>query len=690
MRVPHNWIAGFFVVQIATCSECAGQSPAELDQTGRYIAAFANGDGGFAAAPGQSSSLGSTSSALRILKYVGGAIPDVVKTIEYVKSCVDPSTGGFAPMPGGKADTRTTAVGLMALAELKLLGDPIAARAVAYLKKAVKPEDFEDVRLAAAGLEAAVDTEPPPAWLAALDDVPREDDHVGSGSAAPGMTGGAIVALLRLGRKFPPEEIARYAEFLRKAQTSTGGWAKDDSGASDAGTSYRIMRYFWMTKERPDLARLRAYLASCRQSDGGYGDAPGAPASPGATYLATVMLYWARQLEGESARYETAGFKSLFDGRTLDGWEGDGALWSVQSGAVTGRSTAPGLDHNAFLVSNESFEDFALRLQFRLRGTSEDANSGVQFRSAPGPGTEMTGYQADLGNGWWGGLYDESRRNRVLVQGDEKAVAAVHHGDWNEYDIRAIGPDIRLALNGVTSATYREEDSSIPSSGKLGLQVHAGKPLEVAFKNIQIQRIPRPIADDSLVQGFHVRIARTQDGERRYSLFVPAGSPPESGKWPLILFLHGSGERGEDGVRPTHVGIGPAIVERAKQFRAVVVFPQARETWAAGSADATAALAVLDEVQRLLPIDPDRVVLTGLSMGGRGAWEMAASEPGRFAAVLPLCGGCGPTAVTPIARVPFSLTARSCPRSGNGVGTPQSRNIVGLATTVGTAFTIMT
>jgi predicted peptidase len=108
--------------------------------------------------------------------------------------------------------------------------------------------------------------------------------------------------------------------------------------------------------------------------------------------------------------------------------------------------------------------------------------------------------------------------------------------------------------------------------------------------------------------------------------------------FPVILFLHGAGERGEDGVVPAQVGIGPAILNRSGGIPALVVFPQARRTWAAGSTDSLAALKALDDVLASYKTDPKRVILTGLSMGGHGSWDLAMAEPERFAAVVPICG----------------------------------------------------
>ena len=123
----------------------------------------------------------------------------------------------------------------------------------------------------------------------------------------------------------------------------------------------------------------------------------------------------------------------------------------------------------------------------------------------------------------------------------------------------------------------------------------------------------------------------------RYQVFVPSrasgGDRP-----PVILFLHGSGERGSDGAKQTLVGIGPYLRAHQDRFPAIVVFPQAPdETEWAGNADLV--FATLDAATREFNGDPDRTYLTGLSMGGYGTWDMAMRAPGRFAALAPVCGG---------------------------------------------------
>ncbi|MGE5194687.1 MAG: DUF1080 domain-containing protein [Deltaproteobacteria bacterium] len=176
----------------------------------------------------------------------------------------------------------------------------------------------------------------------------------------------------------------------------------------------------------------------------------------------------------------------LFDGRTLAGWEGDEKLWKAEDGMIVGDS--PGIKRNEFLATKKSYGDFELRLEFRLR--KGEGNSGVQFRSKRVKGSsEVSGYQADIGEKYWGCLYDESRRNKLLVQAPADLEKALHKEDWNSYVIRAEGNHIRLTLNGVMTADYREEDPAIAREGIVALQVHAGGPLRVEFRKLRIREL---------------------------------------------------------------------------------------------------------------------------------------------------------------------------------------------------------
>ena len=142
-----------------------------------------------------------------------------------------------------------------------------------------------------------------------------------------------------------------------------------------------------------------------------------------------------------------------------------------------------------------------------------------------------------------------------------------------------------------------------------------------------------------------------------YVVYVPRNWTPTQ-RWPVILFLHGAGERGNDGLRPTQVGIGTAIRFRPERAQAIVVFPQAPndERWIGAPADA--AMRALDEAIAEFSGDPNRVVLTGLSLGGYGTWHLALAHPHRFASLVPVCGGIVPAgSATSVRQSPLTMNA---------------------------------
>lgn len=183
----------------------------------------------------------------------------------------------------------------------------------------------------------------------------------------------------------------------------------------------------------------------------------------------------------------------LADGQTFTGWEGDTAkTWRIVEGAFVGGSLTEKVPHNEFLATQRSYKDFELRLKFRLLGSEGMINGGVQFRSERVPNHfEMRGYQADLGQGYWGTLYDESRRNKALIGPTKEAVAGfLKPGEWNEYRIRCEGPRSQLWINGVQTVDYTEPDAAIVQDGKIGLQVHGGGKVEAWYKDLVIEELP--------------------------------------------------------------------------------------------------------------------------------------------------------------------------------------------------------
>jgi hypothetical protein len=128
---------------------------------------------------------------------------------------------------------------------------------------------------------------------------------------------------------------------------------------------------------------------------------------------------------------------------------------------------------------------------FKVSG-DETKNSGIQFRSERLPNsTEMIGYQADIGQQYWGCLYDEGRREEILVQAPGAELAKVLDRDgWNTYVIRCQGRHITQTLNGLTTVDYTEPDESLVQSGIIGLQIHFGTPIEAQFKDIKLCPLP--------------------------------------------------------------------------------------------------------------------------------------------------------------------------------------------------------
>jgi hypothetical protein len=180
----------------------------------------------------------------------------------------------------------------------------------------------------------------------------------------------------------------------------------------------------------------------------------------------------------------------LFDGMTLDGWEGDKSVFRIEDGAIVGGSMKGPIKHNDFLCTTEEFGDFELTCEFKLLG--QGANAGIQFRSQRVPNHfEVSGYQADMGGIFWGCLYDESRRNKVLAapSNKKKLMESINEEDWNEYKIRCEGPRIQLWINGMQTVDYTEPDEKISRRGVIGLQIHGGPPSEAWYRQIRLQPI---------------------------------------------------------------------------------------------------------------------------------------------------------------------------------------------------------
>jgi len=188
------------------------------------------------------------------------------------------------------------------------------------------------------------------------------------------------------------------------------------------------------------------------------------------------------------------GFQPLFDGKTFQGWEGNLKWFRIADGAIVAGKLTERIPRNEFLCTTRKYADFELRLKVKL--VKVGGNAGVQIRSERIPNHhEMRGYQADVGGQWWGKLYDESRRRKVLAGPPAKVQkAALKPGDWNDYVIRCEGPRIQLWLNGKKTVDYTEKDpkvleSPLGKTGLIGLQIHGGAANEAWYKDLRVREI---------------------------------------------------------------------------------------------------------------------------------------------------------------------------------------------------------
>jgi hypothetical protein len=188
------------------------------------------------------------------------------------------------------------------------------------------------------------------------------------------------------------------------------------------------------------------------------------------------------------AAADKGGWRDLFNGRNLNGWDGDPRFWKVERGAIVGSTDQQPAEQNTFLIYQEPFSNFHLITEVKLR----NGNSGIQFRSERREHWIVAGYQADFSDDGdrsaWGNFYEERGRGRgVMATPDEgwrKGKALVRPGDWNEIQVLACGPQIEVRLNGQTTVQARDDRAA---SGVIALQLHSGKPMHVAIRKMKIK-----------------------------------------------------------------------------------------------------------------------------------------------------------------------------------------------------------
>jgi hypothetical protein len=179
-------------------------------------------------------------------------------------------------------------------------------------------------------------------------------------------------------------------------------------------------------------------------------------------------------------------FKPLFNGKDLTGWitPNDPSIFSVENGEIVGKTKAGQLKKNEFLVTDRDYQNFTLKAKVKVLG----GNSGIQFRSKRAPDGAVAGPQADAADGYWGVLYDEKGTRGIIERYDpKKAETLAKKGDWNDLEITVQGNHLTVVLNGTT--IIDREDDKFPQNGVIALQVHAGPPMEVRFKDLMLKSL---------------------------------------------------------------------------------------------------------------------------------------------------------------------------------------------------------
>lgn len=211
-------------------------------------------------------------------------------------------------------------------------------------------------------------------------------------------------------------------------------------------------------------------------------------------FLLPLLTVTAALLTGCATAPEPAKYVRIFDGATFEGWDGDmEKTWRIADRAFVGGSLETEVPRNEFIATTRQYTNFVLKLSFKLEGSEGFINGGVQVRSQRIPDhNEMKGYQVDMGDpSWWGCIYDESRRNKVMAQSNMDDVNKVlRRNDWNAYEIRCEGNRITARINGLLTVDYTELDESIPQYGRIGMQIHGGGKAVASYKNIYVKELP--------------------------------------------------------------------------------------------------------------------------------------------------------------------------------------------------------
>lgn len=177
------------------------------------------------------------------------------------------------------------------------------------------------------------------------------------------------------------------------------------------------------------------------------------------------------------------GYRLLWNGRNLAGWDGDPELWRIEEGALVGSTDGRPLQQNSFLISDRSYGDFILRFEVKLR----NGNSGLQFRSERVAGWTVRGYQVDFAGGkGWGNLHGEGLPGGLILDGWQNKSEFVVRPGWNRIELLCKGHRIRIAINGLEVNDMLEPGAL---EGVLAFQLHRGEAMRVEFRNVRIREL---------------------------------------------------------------------------------------------------------------------------------------------------------------------------------------------------------
>lgn len=233
---------------------------------------------------------------------------------------------------------------------------------------------------------------------------------------------------------------------------------------------------------------------------------------PALAFLATTLLSHGQQVHPTPAGGDNTGFEPIFDGRTLDGWDGDPKYWRVENGCLVGEVTPETLlKRNSFIIwRGGTTRDFELKAEYRV---SAKGNSGINYRSEAVAGTPfaLRGYQADIdgANEYTGQNYEERGRTFLALRGDisradadgvsrivgsagekDALAACIRSGDWNEVHLIARGNTMIHLVNGrVMSVVVDDDPARRRSAGLLGVQVHTGPPMKIEYRGLRLKKL---------------------------------------------------------------------------------------------------------------------------------------------------------------------------------------------------------